>query len=167
MAPDMRRDLFLYAPFCAYLKHDPKTTGRALLWEISILWVRAICEIWSASYGSKHACMATSSDTTFCAYLLTLITRKLHVVHMDILHIEWLLYYRRCLLSVLELDAKYDWWVMASKRIAVRSYKPFVHIYLQAKLEHIERLLYCRTLLVWFRVKGGLDLPMLFLRKNS
>ena len=30
-------------------------------------------------------------------------------LYADILHIEWLLYYRKCLFSVLELDARYEW----------------------------------------------------------
>ena len=30
---------------------------------------------------------------------------------MDVLHIKWLLYYQRCLFSVLELDVRYKWWV--------------------------------------------------------
>ena len=39
-----------------------------------------------------------------------------HFVHTytsytNILHIEWLLYYRRCLFSVLDLRARYNWWV--------------------------------------------------------
>ena len=33
--------------------------------------------------------------------------------YIDVLHIEWLLHYWRCLFSVLELDVRYDWWVMA------------------------------------------------------
>ena len=37
----------------------------ALLSEISILLVRAVCEIWSVSYGSKYASRPLS-DTTFC-----------------------------------------------------------------------------------------------------
>ena len=32
---------------------------------------------------------------------------------MNVLHIKWLLYYRKCVFSVLELDARYDWRVMA------------------------------------------------------
>ena len=32
---------------------------------------------------------------------------------MGVLHSAWLLCYRRCLFSVLELDVRYDWWVMA------------------------------------------------------
>ena len=32
---------------------------------------------------------------------------------MDVLHMEWLLYYCRCLFSVLELDSRYNWQVMA------------------------------------------------------
>ena len=34
---------------------------------------------------------------------------------MDVLHSAWLLCYKRCLFSVLELhvDTRYDWWVMA------------------------------------------------------
>ena len=30
---------------------------------------------------------------------------------MTVLHIEWLLYYSRCLFSVLEMDSRYKWWV--------------------------------------------------------
>ena len=31
---------------------------------------------------------------------------------MDIIHIEWMHYHQRCVFSVLELDVRYDWWVM-------------------------------------------------------
>ena len=34
---------------------------------------------------------------------------------MDVLHIEWLLYYWRCLFSVLQLKVRYEWWVMVPK----------------------------------------------------
>ena len=51
----------------------------AVPWEISILLVRAVCEIRSASYRSKHASQPLS-NMTFCIYLLTLIIRKLQVV---------------------------------------------------------------------------------------
>ena len=60
----------------------------------------------------------THITTSFWYYILwvhTLLTRKLQVVYvyMDVLHIEWLLYYWKCLFSVLELDARYNWQVMA------------------------------------------------------
>ena len=76
--------------FCAYI--ITRTTrklkivyGRftyrtiALLSETSILVVRAVCEIRSASYGSKHA-LQPLSNMTFCEYLHALVTRKLQVV---------------------------------------------------------------------------------------
>ena len=45
---------------------------------------------------------------------------------MDILHIEQLLYNRRCPLSVLEPDARYNWWVMAPNM----HHSPFLISYL-------------------------------------
>ena len=46
--------------------------------EISILFVRAVCKIWSASYKYKHASQPLP-DTAFCGYL-TLVTQKLQFV---------------------------------------------------------------------------------------
>ena len=45
--------------------------------------------------------------------------------YMDILLVERLLYYRRCLFSGSELHARYDWWVMAPS--AHRSLSPTSH----------------------------------------
>ena len=45
-------------------------------------------------------------------YILTHIAWQLRP-YMDILHIEQLFYYQRCVLPGLELHARYDWWVMA------------------------------------------------------
>ena len=64
-------------PFCAYM-HNSKTKGQshgrltystiALLSEISILLVRAVCTIPSTSYGFKHA-WKPLCNTLLCTYL--------------------------------------------------------------------------------------------------
>ena len=41
--------------------------------------------------------------------ILTLATRKLYILYLDVLHIQLMLYYRRCIFSVLELDSRYNW----------------------------------------------------------
>ena len=78
----------------------------ALLSKIPIVWVRAVCVILSASYGFKHASQPLS-DMTFCAYLHSQLEN--YRSYADVLHIEWLFYYHRCLFSVLELDVRYEW----------------------------------------------------------
>ena len=70
----------------------------ALLAEISILLARDVCELLSASYESEHSSQPLS-DTTFCACLHSLL--ESYRSYAGVLHIEWLLYLRRCLLSVL------------------------------------------------------------------
>ena len=71
---------------------------------------------------------------------------------MDILHIKWLLYYQRYLLSALELNARYEWWVMAPEMhcnlflishlcVLTRitwNFRSYVNV------QHIKRLLYYR-----------------------
>ena len=64
----------------------------------------------SVSYGSKHASQPLS-NTTFCAYLHWKLEN--YRMYMDNLHIDWLLCYQRYLFSVLELDVRYIWQVMA------------------------------------------------------
>ena len=83
-----------------------------LLPEISIYWARAVCEIRSASYGSKHVSQPLS-NTTFCAYMYLHSQLKNDRSYMEILHSAGLLCYWRCLFSVLDLDGRYDWRVMA------------------------------------------------------
>ena len=86
------------------------TTVLLLETHVSIFWVRAVCETQWSSYGSKHATQPLS-DTTISASLHSWL--KNYWSYMDILHIDWLLNYRICLFSVLELDVRYSWWVMA------------------------------------------------------
>ena len=79
---------------------------------------------------------------------------------MDVLHIKWLLYYWRCLFSVLELDVRYKWWIMYPNThcslfsishfwvytvvlkthtcIKLENFRSYVDV------EHIEQLLYYR-----------------------
>ena len=45
--------------------------------------------------------------------MYTYTRKKNYRSYMDILHIKWLLYYWRCLFSVLEVDVRYKWWVVA------------------------------------------------------
>ena len=79
---------FLYAILCVSIGTTRKlkdACGRfsyqtiALLSTISILWVRAVCDIRSVSHESKHA-FQPLSYTRFCAHILTFVTRKLQVV---------------------------------------------------------------------------------------
>ena len=87
-------DSFLYTILCVLARTTWKLKVvwhstywiTALLSEVSIPWVRAVGEIWLASYRFKHA-LQPLSKLTFCAHL-TVITRKLPVV------------YRRCTLYV-------------------------------------------------------------------
>ena len=79
-----------------------------------------------------------------------------------VLHIERLLYHMRCLFSMLEVDARYDWQVMAPNT----HHNAFLishYAYLHSKLEkyrsymdvlHIEWLFFSwrNSLLVWFGV---------------
>ena len=85
---------FLYAILCIITCTTKKlkvVQGRftyrtiGLVSEISILFVSAVCEIASASYGFKHASPATF-DATFWAYVLTLVTRELQVVRGRFTH---------------------------------------------------------------------------------
>ena len=87
MAPNTCCSLFPICRFVYTYTHNSKTKGciwtfylsmTALLLEISILWVRAVWEIQTASIGPKHGSQPLS-NTTFC--VLTLITRKLQAVY--------------------------------------------------------------------------------------
>ena len=94
--------------------------------------------------------------------VLTLVTRKLHIIYRQVFiktwplscccyfHGEWLLHCWRFLFSVLELDVRYDWWVMAPTLLAV-SFWSAIWASLHAQLEnywlyrdvqHTEWLLY-------------------------
>ena len=66
---------------------------------------------------------------------------------MNVLHIEWLLYYRRCPFSALELDARYKWWVMAPN--THHSLFPINHLCVLTCITTTTLLL--DTFLVWFR----------------
>ena len=57
-----------------------------------------------------QTCIATTLRYVVLC-VLTLVTQKLYRLYAKVLHIEWQLYYWRCLFSVLELDARYKWWV--------------------------------------------------------
>ena len=87
--------------------------------------------------------------------------------YTDVIHIEWLLYSRRCLFSVLELDVRHDWWVMAPS-----THCSFFLISHLCVLTHITRklqvmygrsayqmtVLLSETFLVWFRVAREIQL---------
>ena len=53
--------------------------------------------------------------TTLWNYILCGLHSSLkhYRLYMGVLHIEWLFYYRRCLFTVLELDVKCEWRVIA------------------------------------------------------
>ena len=79
---------FSFRHFVCSYTHNLKTKGRIMMFylsnnciisEISILWIRALYEVRSTSYGSKHMHIAT----TFWYYIsciLTLITSKLYII---------------------------------------------------------------------------------------
>ena len=80
---------------------------------------------------------------------------------MNILQIEWLLYYWRWLFSVLELDARYDWQVMAPN--THRSVFPISHLCILTCIAWKLHVIYghsaywmtallLETFLEWFRV---------------
>ena len=87
----------------------------------------------------------------------------------DVLYIEWLLYYRRCLFSVLKLDVRYKWRVMSPNmhcsHFPISRVHLFVQLYLDTcitwKLQVIRArsnsvyqttALLSETFFVWFRV---------------
>ena len=98
-------------PFCVYVHAQLQVTyghsmyrTTTLLSAMSIFYVRVMCNIWLASYGSKHiavpfrcniSCILTNSKTTGCTWPFY-ISKQLH-------------YYWRCLFSGLELHAGYNW----------------------------------------------------------
>ena len=84
----------------------------ALLSEIFVVWVRAVCEVQLVSYGSIHTPQPLS-DTTFCVYMYLHSQLENYRLYIDVVHIEWLVYCWRCLFSALELDARYEWRLMA------------------------------------------------------
>ena len=91
---------------------------------------------------------------------------------MDIVHIKRLLYYRRYSFSLLELDARYKWWVMAPNTPC--SLFPISHLcvhYAQMAYTHIFKTtgriwMFCiwttailsESFLVWFRVAWNIRL---------
>ena len=77
----------------------------ALLSETFIFWVRASCEIWLVSYGSKHA-LQCFSDKPFVSIFTQL---KKYRSYIDVQHLEWLLYYQRHSLCGLELHKRFKW----------------------------------------------------------
>ena len=81
---------------------------------------------------------------------------------------EWLLYYRRCLFSVLELDERYDWWVMEPNMH--HSLFPISHLcvltYITWKLQVVygcsayqTTALLLETFFVWLRVDWRATAP--------
>ena len=81
-------------------------------------------------------------------------------MYADVLHILPLLYYRRCLFSVLELDVRYKWSLMPSKmyrslflvsHFSVYSILRHVTLKLMSyvDVQHIERLLYYQRYYLW------------------
>ena len=83
----------------------------AVLSGISILWVRAVCKIRMASYGSNTHRNHVLIQHFVCTYTHNYWNN--YSLYTDILHIERVFYYQRWLFSVLELDVRYDCWVMA------------------------------------------------------
>ena len=79
----------------------------------------------------------TRFETTFwCDILciLTIVTQN-YWSHVDVLYIKRLLYYWRCLFSVLELDTRYEWWLTPPNMHHILFRKQFVCVRLY--LRHI------------------------------
>ena len=87
VALNMHNSHFFIHHFVSIYMHNSKIKGytrmlypwmTALLPEIAIFWVRAICETWLTSYGSKHS----SQPLQYYGWcVLTLIPWKLQVVY--------------------------------------------------------------------------------------
>ena len=77
----------------------------SLLSKMFIIWVRVTCKIGLVTYGSQHALHFLSRTTFVCTSLQHWKYRS----YMDILHIEWLLYYVRHFLSCLKLHVICYW----------------------------------------------------------
>ena len=140
MAPNTRHNGFCICHFVHNYKHNSKTKDRIrrfyLLNDCSAVkdvHSLAVCEIWSASYGSKHA-LQPLSNKAFCVYLHKWIENYRSCV--DVLHVEWLLYYWRCLFSVLELDVRYEWWFMPPNTYC-QSFSNRLFVCIQLYLRHI------------------------------
>ena len=84
-------------------------------------------------------------------------------MYMAILHVEWLLYYQRCLYSVLELNMRYNWWVMAPNThcslFLISHLCVLLHICWKQQVIHVygcsayqTTALLSKTFLVWFWV---------------
>ena len=78
---------------------------------LSIGYIELYCKMQKLSYGSKHSSQPLSHTTFLWTYTWN---SKTTGFYMDIEPIEWLLYRRRCIFSVLELDARCNWWGTAS-----------------------------------------------------
>ena len=94
--------------------------------------------------------------------ILSLITRKLQS-YVDVLHIELLLYYRRCIFSLLGLDVRYELWVTLPKTHYSLStshfciYSVLRHITLKLQVicgrsAYWTAAIISETFFVWFRV---------------
>ena len=84
---------------------------------------------------------------------------------MDVPHIKWLLYYRRYLFSVLDLDVRYNWQVLAPKMH--HSLFPISHLCILTCITWKLPVIYeccayqmtallMETFVVWFRVVWGI-----------
>ena len=121
----------------------------ALLPAISTFWVRTVCEILSATYGSKHA---RNLFPTWHLCVITLVTRKLYVVY------EHCSYWMNVLISKISIFR-----IKAGCEIRLVNYGskhssqffPISHLYVFTRItwqlrlymdvQHIEWLLYYHT----------------------
>ena len=103
MAPNNHCSQFLICEFVHTYMDDLKNKGHIKTFyllndysSISDIFFLGYSRMWNSKLGLL-TCVATSFQCDILC-VLTHLTRKLQVVqYIDILHIEWLLYYRKCL----------------------------------------------------------------------
>ena len=105
----------------------------ALLSEVSIFYVRAGCEVWFRSYGSKYTSQSRFDKPFVHTYMQNLKSTG-HTLYMDGLHIEWLLCYQRHSLCSLELHERFNWKAMRpqthqsfSDTLCAYTTSPYIH----------------------------------------
>ena len=116
MAPNTRHDGFPVRHFVRNYTHNLKTKRRIRTFYLYIerlLYPRRHLFSWLDLY-AKYDRRVMNSNTegnhlSFRYNILCVVTLENYRSFTDVLNIEWLLYTQRCLFSVLELDARYEW----------------------------------------------------------
>ena len=124
MSPNVHHRRFPIMPFCAYLyPHNMKTKGARIYKDV--LPIKRLLYYWRYLFSGLELYVRydllvidpkTHHNHYFRYYILcvhTLIIKKLQVVYRRSILIERVLYYQSCLFSMLELNVRYRWPVMA------------------------------------------------------